>query len=94
MNAPFPFELVEPKANPDVNLVVDVLAWRTSSDRDWNDADHWTRQLDECDFFTDLTPKMKRQILALVAQNPGTAFNDVFNHMAAIIEDIIEEGQE
>lgn len=91
MNAPLPYELVEPKVNPRVREVVDVLAERVSSDRDWNDAEYWSSQIDGADFFTDLTPKMRRQILTLVAKNPGTVYHDVFNHLAAIVEDLVKE---
>lgn len=93
MDLHHPVALVEPAANPRVRIVVDVLAERTGSDQDWNDAGYWSRRLDDSDFFTELTPTMKRQILALVARNPGTAYHDVYNHMESIIEDLVEEDE-
>jgi len=52
----FPVELIEPAANLRVRIVVDVLAERTGSDQDWNDAGYWSRRLDDPDFFKELTP--------------------------------------
>lgn len=93
MNAPLPFELVEPVLDPRVRVVVDVLAERTGSDCDWNDAAYWSRRLDDSDFFKELTPTMKRQILVLVARNPGTVCHNVFSHMTDLIDDLTKEDE-
>jgi len=93
MNAPLPFKIVEPTEDPRVSHVVNVLAGYADSDQDWLDADGWTGRLEESDFFTELTPKMMRQILELIARNRGTVYSDVFNHLTDTIRAIQQEDE-
>lgn len=81
----------EPKIDPRVRVVLDVLAEKTGSDWNMNDAGYWTRTVDANDFFRDLSDTEKRQILALVANAHGVAYQNVHNHLVDVVEEIVME---
>ncbi len=92
VDTPVQYDAAEQTINPHfVRSIMDVLAEKTGSDWNMNDAGYWTRTLDANDFFKDLNETEMRQILSLIANAHGAAHHNVHNRLVDVIGEIATE---
>lgn len=87
MNAPISNKhLLDPRVQSAINLISEPASPCRN-----DDGSSWTRVLEDNDFFMEFTPTMQRQIAMLIANNPGTMYSEIYNHLIDTVESIIKE---
>lgn len=83
---------VSPWSTPTTDQVMDVLKGDLSSDGYYRPAAHWALAIfDQPDFIEDLSIDAKRELLELIASNPGTRYQHIYNHVRDTVADIVEQ---